>query len=152
MFSRLSQFALLLKRREFWLELKRGNRIRIKTEMVEFIALPFPFPSKLKIWSFYVVVRAGTAPKCTKQRDARAELLFCSLNLLLFWRSPCRRRRSFVRSPIPRPRRRRKHHLKSEFAYFQSLSRFSQLAYFVKWKWTLFELRWIPKNHIQVQK
>ena len=33
-----------------------------------------------------------------KKCDARAELLFCSLNLLLFWRSRCRRRRSFVRS------------------------------------------------------
>ena len=41
---------------------------------------------------------AGTVKKCTKKRDARAELLFCSLNLLLFWRSPCSRRCSFVRS------------------------------------------------------
>ena len=54
-FSRLSQFALLLKRKEFWLVLKRGERARIRTEMVEFIALPFPFSSKLKIWSFHVV-------------------------------------------------------------------------------------------------
>ena len=37
-FSRLSQFALLLIRREFWLELKRGDQARDKTEMVEFIA------------------------------------------------------------------------------------------------------------------
>ena len=37
--------------------------------MVEFIALPFPFSSKLKIWSFHVVVCAGTAKKCTKKRD-----------------------------------------------------------------------------------
>ena len=50
------QFALLLKRRGFWLELKRGERAQVRTEMVEFIALPFPFPSKLKIWSFHVVV------------------------------------------------------------------------------------------------
>ena len=41
---------------------------------------------------------ARTAKNCTKKCDARAELLFCSLNLLLFWRSRCRRRRSFVRS------------------------------------------------------
>ena len=35
-----------------------------------------------------------------EKRDACAELLFCSLNLLLFWRSRCRRRRlrSIVRS------------------------------------------------------
>ena len=55
-FRRLSQLALLLKRRGFWLELKRGERAQVRTEMVEFIALPFPFPSKLKIWSFHVVV------------------------------------------------------------------------------------------------
>ena len=55
-FRRLSQFALLLKRRGFWLELKRGERAQVRTEMVELIALPFPFPSKLKIWSFHVVV------------------------------------------------------------------------------------------------
>ena len=32
---------------------------RVQTEIVEFIALPFPFPSKLKIWSFHVVVVQG---------------------------------------------------------------------------------------------
>ena len=59
-------------------------------EMVEFIGLPFPFSSKLKIWSFPARrIKAGTATKCTKKRDVRADLLFCSLNLLLFWRS-CR--------------------------------------------------------------
>ena len=44
------------KRRGFWLELKRGERAQVRTEMVEFIALPIPFPSKLKIWAFHVVV------------------------------------------------------------------------------------------------
>ena len=58
-FSRLSQFTLLLKRREFWLELKRRDRAGIQTEMKEFIALPFPFSSKQKIWSFHVVVVKG---------------------------------------------------------------------------------------------
>ena len=29
------------------------------TEIVEFIALPFPLPSKLKIWSFHVLVMHG---------------------------------------------------------------------------------------------
>ena len=38
------------------MELKRGERAQVRTEMVEFIALPFPFPSKLKIWAFHVVV------------------------------------------------------------------------------------------------
>ena len=34
---------------------------------------------------------AGTAKKWTKKRDARAALLFCSLNLLLFWRFRCQK-------------------------------------------------------------
>ena len=38
------------------LEMKKGDRARVQTEMVEFIAVPFPFSSKLKIWSFHVVV------------------------------------------------------------------------------------------------
>ena len=59
LFFALFQGAQLLKRREFSLELKRRDRARILTEMVEFIALPFPFPSKLKIWSFLVVVIQG---------------------------------------------------------------------------------------------
>ena len=33
----------------------RSSSYRVSL-MVEFIALPFPSPSKLKIWSFYVVV------------------------------------------------------------------------------------------------
>ena len=52
----LSQFALLLIRRGFQLELKRGECTKVRTEMVEFIVLPFPFPSKLKVWSFHIVV------------------------------------------------------------------------------------------------
>ena len=37
------------------------------TEMVEFIALPSPFPIELKTWSFHVVIYAGTAKKSTKK-------------------------------------------------------------------------------------
>ena len=55
------------KRREFGLDLKRRNRARVLTEMVEFIALLFPFPSKLKIWSFHVVVMQG--PQRNVQRS-----------------------------------------------------------------------------------
>ena len=57
---------------------ERGPRPNSERDQVEFIALPLAFSSKLKIWS-----RAGMAKKCTKKRDARAELLFFSLNLLL---------------------------------------------------------------------
>ena len=45
--------------------------------------------------------RAETAKKCTKKRDARAELLIANLNLLLFCRSRWRRRRRcLVKLPI----------------------------------------------------
>ena len=39
---------------------------------------------KTAIRRFHVVVVQWTSKKCTKKRDARAELLFLSLNLLLF--------------------------------------------------------------------
>ena len=40
-----------------------------------------------QIRGFHVVVVQWTATKCTSKRDARAELLFLSLNLLLFFKS-----------------------------------------------------------------
>ena len=96
MTSKKNRFRILLKLFRdypnspcYLLEIKGGKRARVQTEMVEFITLPFLFSSKRRSL-------AGTAKKCTKKRDARAELLFCSLNLLLLWRSPCRRRRSFL--------------------------------------------------------
>ena len=46
--------------------------------------------------------RAVTAKKCTKKRGTRAELLFCLFNLLLFWRSRCRRRRGILKSLLLR--------------------------------------------------
>ena len=49
----------LFKRGEFGLELERRDRGLVQTQVVEFIALPFPFPNKLKIWSFHVVVVQG---------------------------------------------------------------------------------------------
>ena len=66
------------------MELKRGGGVRVQTEVVEFIASSFSYSSKLKVWSFQVVVVQGTAQKRTKKRDARAGLLFCSLILLFF--------------------------------------------------------------------
>ena len=59
-YDSVSHVALFLKRREIWLELKRGDCALVQTEMVDkFIALQFPFSSKLKIWSFHVVVVQG---------------------------------------------------------------------------------------------
>ena len=39
---------------------------------------------KRRIGKFHVVVVQWTSTKCTKKRDARAELLFCSLSQLFF--------------------------------------------------------------------
>jgi len=52
--------------------------------MVEFIALPFPFPSKLLKLGHSRPSYAGMVKKYTKKRDARTEMLFCLFNLLLF--------------------------------------------------------------------
>ena len=41
------------------LELKRGGRAQVQTEMLEFIALPFPPSKKLKMLSFHLVVVQG---------------------------------------------------------------------------------------------
>ena len=44
--------------------------------------LRFAFSKIYKTWSFHVVVWQTTAKKCTKIQNARAQLLFSSLNLL----------------------------------------------------------------------
>ena len=57
--SPLYQVTQLLESEEVRLELRRGDRVRVQRERVKFIALPFPFSSQLKIWSFHVVVVLG---------------------------------------------------------------------------------------------
>ena len=39
-----TQFALLLKRRGFWLELKRRERAQVRTEMAQIYRLAVPVP------------------------------------------------------------------------------------------------------------
>ena len=55
---------------------------------------------KVNAWNWEVSrrSRATSAKKCTKKRDARAKFLLCYLNLLLFCRSRCRRRRRCLSS------------------------------------------------------
>ena len=82
-----------------WARTHPPGRIKDRTrETAEIEPVPFPSLSQLKRISRCTC--AGTAKKCTKKRDARAELSFCSINALLFWRSCCRRRCSLVRSLI----------------------------------------------------
>ena len=73
------------------LELKRTDRIQVLKEIVEFIVLPFPFPSKLKIWSFHVLVMQelqGNVPK---------SLSTCRVVILLI--KPI----AFLTFPLPSP-------------------------------------------------
>ena len=52
------------------LELKRGSRTRVQTEMVEFIALPFAYSKKkIKMWSFHAIVVKGRQRNVQKNRD-----------------------------------------------------------------------------------
>ena len=70
------------------MERKRGDRARILTEMVEFIASPFPFSSKLKIWLFHVVVVQGQERNIQKsvmheQSCCFAHQTYCFFDVLL---------------------------------------------------------------------
>ena len=105
--SPLNQVTQLFESREARSELKRGGCVRVQRERegereskIYRLAV-----SVLKSNQNLVISRcsfAGTAKKCTTKRDARVELLFCSLNVPFFWRSRCRRRRSFVSSLLLR--------------------------------------------------
>ena len=88
-----------LKEREFWPELKRAEHAQVRTEMVKFIALPFPLPSKFQICSFHAVAVQW------RQRNVKKAWCTCRVVVLLikpivFLRSRCRRRRGFARSLI----------------------------------------------------
>ena len=52
--------------------------------MVEFIALPLPFPSKLKIWSFHIEVVQGWQRNVQKSVMQVQSCCFANLNQLLF--------------------------------------------------------------------
>ena len=53
------------------MELKRGGRVRIQRQVIKFIALPFPFSSKLEIWSIHDVVVQG------RQRNVQKSVSCC---------------------------------------------------------------------------
>ena len=98
--SRLSLRAQLIERRDFGLEIKRRNHTRVQTGMVEFTALPFPFPSKPKIGHSSRCC-AGTVKKCTKKAWYTRRVVVLLINLLLFDVpvTSCRRR-GFVGSQL----------------------------------------------------
>ena len=96
----------------------RITRTRLLCEMqansfwAEFLRIIFKFRKKQKIsrrlftsfikreFRHFPLVVAVTVKKWTNKRGARAELLFCLFNQLLFWRSCCRRRRGILKSLV----------------------------------------------------
>ena len=72
--------------------------IQVQKEERKFVVVMFMFSIKRSI-RFHVVVVQWTSKKCTKKRDARAELLFWSLiKPIVFWSRRCRRRPSCLSS------------------------------------------------------
>ena len=85
--------------------LLRLNMLRqrsIPKEDTKNLPLRFAFSKIHSTWSFHVVVLQRTAKKCTKIQNARAQLLFCSSNLL-FGDVPCCCRRGLLKLPIISP-------------------------------------------------
>ena len=98
----------------------RITRTRLLCEMqansfwAEFLRIIFKFRKERKIsrrlftsfikreFRHFPLVVAVTVKKWTNKRGARAELLFCLFNQLLFWRSCCRRRRGILKSLLSR--------------------------------------------------
>ena len=62
-------------------KLNLGHRNEFEIEFQK-IAVVVHVLQTTQNWSFHVVVLQRTAKKCTKSYNARAEPLFCSLNLL----------------------------------------------------------------------
>ena len=97
-FSLLHQVTQLLKGSVVRLELKRGNSARFHRQIVTFIALPFPFSSHLKIWSFRVVVVPGRLRNVQKSVLHLQSCCFSQINLLSSRRSRCLCRCRIVKS------------------------------------------------------
>ena len=62
-------------------KLNLGHLNKFETEFLK-LAVVLHVLQTTQNWSFHVVVLQWTAKKCTKIYNARAQLLFCSLNLL----------------------------------------------------------------------
>ena len=62
----------------------------------------FPFSTKREIRHFHVVVAVQRRLRnVQKKGDVRVKLLFCLLNVLVFWSSRCHCRRGILNSPLP---------------------------------------------------
>ena len=63
-------------------KLNLGHRNKLEFEFYIKLAVVVHFLQTTQNWSFHVVVLQRMAKKCTKSYNARAQPLFCSLNLL----------------------------------------------------------------------
>ena len=91
----LSSIALYFVRLVDRTNSKIDVRLCSITEPNRTIGVRLDYSIKRESRHFHVVVVQKGAKKCTKQRDAPADLLFCSLNLSFFLRS-CRRPRRWI--------------------------------------------------------
>ena len=87
-FQSLSQLFLptyFVKCKRNLLELNSEGPYPSSKKKIEFRRHLFTYPIKREIRHFHVVVVQKRAKKCTKNRDARARLLFCLLKPIVFF-------------------------------------------------------------------
>ena len=80
----MSQFCRFVRYAYWSINMLKQNthgQLSVLKEDTKNKPLWFTFSKIRRTWSFYVVVLQWTAKKCTKIQNARAEPLFCSLNL-----------------------------------------------------------------------
>ena len=80
--SRYSEVIYIVYHCQNYHESGSGTLRWIWNRILKIYPLWFTFFRQRRSWSFHVVVLQRTAKKCTKNYNARAHLLFCSLNLL----------------------------------------------------------------------
>ena len=88
--SSLFHLVQFVKCSQIFLELIMKDCIEIEEKNKNVSRLCSRPPQNVKLGTFTWYSRVVTAKKCTRKRDARAKLLFCRSNLLLFCRSRCR--------------------------------------------------------------
>ena len=82
--SKLFLSTYFVKCRRTLLELNSQGPYPSAAGETKFRRCLFTYSTKREIRHFHVVVVQKRAKKCTKERDARAKLLFCLLNVLFF--------------------------------------------------------------------
>ena len=79
-----------------------GTVFRLRNRMGNLLPCDHVLHKTLVISRFFLGGGASTEKKCAKIYNVRAAPLLFSLNPIVLWRSPCRRRSSFLNSLINR--------------------------------------------------